>query len=234
MARITRKDLKTDKFALEVEHTVDYVGEHRQQFLRYGAVVLVVVLIGFGFYLYRKHQHSLRQEELAQAMQIQEAPVAATPPQGALVSFTTQQAKTQEATKAFAKLASEHSGTDEGLIATYYLGTIAADQGKLAEAEKFLKQVADSGNQKYSSLAKLSLAQIYFADGRPDQGEKLLRSLMDNPTVFVSREQAVIVLARGLAKTKPAEARKLLEPLRTSRSSVSQTAITALTELPSQ
>ncbi len=54
---------------------------------------------------------------------------------------------------------------------------------------------------------------------------------MDHPTIFVSKEQATFTLATGISKTKPAEARKLLEPLRTSRSSISQAAITALAEL---
>ena len=63
------------------------------------------------------------------------------------------------------------------------------------------------------------------------QGEELLRSLIDNPTVFVSREQATIVLARELARTKPDAARKLLDPLRTSRSAVSQVALQLYGEL---
>ncbi len=42
----------------------------------------------------------------------------------------------------------------------------------------------------------------------------MLRSLMDNPTVFVSKDEATIVLAKMLAPSKPAESRKLLDPLR--------------------
>jgi len=57
---------------------------------------------------------------------------------------------------------------------------------------------------------------------------------MDNPTVFVSKDQAAIVLARMLAPTKPAEARKLLDPLRAKPGPVSQTAIQAYAELPPQ
>ena len=36
MSRITRKELKTDKFALEVEHTVSLFEQHRQEIIRYG------------------------------------------------------------------------------------------------------------------------------------------------------------------------------------------------------
>ena len=42
----------------------------------------------------------------------------------------------------------------------------------------------------------------------------MLRDLIAHPTIFVSKEQATITLARYLAPKKPAEARKLLDPLR--------------------
>src|ERR1039457_5467440 len=134
----------------------------------------------------------------------------------------------------FKGLAAKYSGTDEGYIAEYYLGCIAADQGKLGEADKRFSSVADSAGKKYASLAKLSLGQLYFAEGKPGPGEQMLRSLMDNPTVFVSTDQAAIMLARMLAPTKPAEARKLLGPLRAKPGSVSQAAIQAYGELPPQ
>ena len=127
-----------------------------------------------------------------------------------------------------------YPGTTEGEIATYYLGAIKADQGKLAEAEKNFKEVADKADEKYASLAKLSLAAIYFADGRADQGEAVLRDLMAHPTIFVSKEQAAITLARYLAPKKPAEARKLLDPLRAMPGAVGQAAISAYAELPTQ
>ena len=75
------------------------------------------------------------------------------------------------------------------------------------------------------------MAQIYGVSGRVPEAEKILRSLMDHPTIFVSKEEATIALARLIGKTKPDEARKLLEPLRTSRSAVSQMAVTVMGEL---
>jgi hypothetical protein len=150
------------------------------------------------------------------------------------LSFPTQEAKDAEALRVFTDVRSKYSGSDEGEVAQYYLGAIKADQGKLAEAEKLFLDVADKGSKDYASLAKLSLAQIYFSDGRNEQGEKVLRDLMEHPTIFVSKEQAAISLARFLAPKKPAEARKLLEPLRTQPGQVSQIALTMLGELPQQ
>ena len=233
VARITRKELKTDKFALEVGHTVDFFEEHHTEIVRYGAVLLAVAAVVVAIMFYRGHLHTIRQEALAHALQIQSAPVGQAPP-GAEISFPTQDAKDKEVAKAFSELASKDSGTDEGYIAEYYVGCVAADQGKLSEAEKRFQHVAESANKRYASLANLALGQVYFAEGKTGQGEKLLRSLMDHPTIFVSKDQATITLAKALAHTKPAEARKLLDPLRAVAGPVSQTAIQAYAALPAQ
>ena len=233
MARITRKELKTDKFALEVGHTVTFFEDHQKELLRYGAGAIVLILLIVGYMMYSGRQHAARQEVLARAISIQEAPVGAPTP-GQNQNFPTQEVKDDVALKAFTELQSKYPGSDEGAIATYYVGSIKADQGKLAEAEKNFKEVADRADAKYASLGKFALAQIYFADGRADQGESTLRDLMAHPTIYVSKEQAAIALARFLMPKKPAESRKLLDPLRTQPGAVGQTAIQVYGELPPQ
>jgi hypothetical protein len=233
VARITRKELKTDKFALEVGHTVTFFEDHQKELIRYGAGGVAVILLIVGGVWYSHHQHGLREDALAKAIQVQESPVGPPAP-GQNQNFPTQEAKDEVALKVFGDLQSKYSGSEEGEIAQYYLGAIKADQGKLAEAEKSFKEVADKGNANYASLAKFSLAQIYFADGRDDQGEAVLRGLIKNPTIYISKDQSTIALARFLAHKKPAESRKLLEPLRSIPGAVGQTALQVYQELPPQ
>jgi predicted Zn-dependent protease len=166
-------------------------------------------------------------------MDIMQAPVAPNGPAGQLF-YTTDALKNAAAVNAFKPIYDKHSGTDEGTVAASYLGAISMDEGKLSDAEKYFQKVADYGDKNLASMGKLSLAQIYLNAGRQADAEKLLRSLYDKPTVFVSKEQAAIALARAISTTKPAEARKLLEPLRTGRPAISQTAITLLSQLPPQ
>lgn len=232
MSRITRKELKTDKFALEVEHGISFFEEHKNEAVKYGAIAIGVVVLIIGYTIYQRGQHVNREQALAAAIRVQEAPVGQAAP--GVQAFATQEAKDQESIRVFTELQTKYSGSTEGEIAQYYLGSIKADQGKLAEAEKLFQEVAQKGDEKYASLAKLSLAQILFADGHADQGEKVLRDLMANPTIFVSSDQAAISLARLLAPKKPAEARKLIEPLRTRPGSVGQVALNLLAELPPQ
>ena len=233
MDRAHRHALKQDRFAEQVGHTVEYAAEHRGAFIRWGLIGAAVLVVALGWLFYSRSQAAARQEELRKAIRIQEANVGPGSSEY-LVSFPTEQEKATAAQKAWSDLASRYSGSTEGLVAEFYMGVNAVDKGNLQEAEKHFKVVADSSKSTYASQAKLSLAQLYSSTGRNDEAEKLLRSLIDNPTIMVSKEQATIALARVLAKTKPAEARKLLEPLRTERGAVSRSALTLLGELPAR
>jgi predicted negative regulator of RcsB-dependent stress response len=232
VARITRKELKTDRFALEIEHTVTLFEQYRKEIVLYGGVGLAVAVVVLGFVLYSGHQHAVREQALAKAIEIQETPVG--PAQPGQQSFPTQDAKDQAALKAFTDLKNQYGGSAEGEIAEYYLGAIKSDQGKLGDAEKSFAEVADRGDARYSALAKLSLAQIDFADGHSDKGETILKDLMAHPSIFVSKEQATILLARLIGPKRPAEARKLLDPLRNMPGSVGQVALQVYGELPAQ
>ena len=231
MDRITRKELKADNFALEIGQGVTFLDHHRQDLVRYGGIALAAIVLIGGYLLYSGRQHSKRQEALFRAIQVEEAPVGPPTP-GQNRNFPTQEVKDDVALKAFTDLTASYGGTQEGEIAEYYIGAIKADQGKLTEDEKSFKQVADKADDKYASLAKLSLAQIYFSDGRDQQAEATLRDLIAHPTAFVSKEQSTITLARYLAPKNPTEAKKLLEPLRSLPGAIGQTALMAYSELP--
>jgi predicted negative regulator of RcsB-dependent stress response len=232
--RITRKELKTDNFALELGHTVTFFEEHQKEIVRYGGIAVAVVVLVAGFMVYQKRQHTERQVALANAIAVQEAPVGGASANGNLV-FPSDDAKYTAATKAFGDLKSKFSGTQEGEIAAYYLACIEADRGNMATAEKGYQEVAQKADANYASLAKLSLAQIYFSDNRTDQADATLRDLMAHPTVFVSKDEATLALTRYLIHKNPTEARKLLDPLRVSPvDAVRNVAITQIGELGNQ
>ena len=232
MDRLTRKELKSDRFALEVQHSVEYVSEHRKQLVRWGGIAVVVALVVLAVFLYRSHQHTVRQAALRSAMVIQQAQVGPAPNEYT-VAFPTADERVKAVIKAMSDVATRYSGTDEGYIAEFYLGTTAADTGNTGEAQRRFKLVVDNSGEPYASLARLSLAQLYGSQGKLADAEALIRYDLDHPTILVSKEEATIALARLWESTKPQEARKLLEPLRASpRSAVSRAALTALSEIP--
>jgi len=234
--RITRKELKTDRFAQEVTHTVEFVEEHRRQVVLFGGIALALVVLSIGFYYYRKQQHLARQEALIAATRIREGYIGAAPSNAAntkLRWFNTQEEKDKATQKAMSDLIAKYPGSHEADMAQYFLGVVASDAGKTDEADRRLRDVSDHGSPDYASLAKLALAQLEISRGKTPEAEKLLRSVVANPTMMVSAEQATITLAEVIGPSRPEEARKLLEPLRVSpRSAVSRYAITAFSRLP--
>lgn len=230
MNRYTRKNLKTDKFAQEVTHGFEWITDHKDKAIRYGSIAAAVIVVVLGTYLYIRHQATAREDALAAAVKIDNATVGAPnsqTPAGSL-TFATADAKETARIKAFTELAAKYPGTQEGSIAEMYLASDAGDKGNIAEAEKRYKNVMDSAPTPYASLARLALAQVYQTEDKNADAEKLLREAVNHPTITVSKDDAIIQLALLLAKSNPEEARKMLEPLRTSRTPVSRAAVEAL------
>ncbi len=226
MDKLTRKELKSDKFALEVQHSVEYVSEHRQQMIRWAGPAVAVVLIAAGIFYYRGYQHNVRQEAMRSAMLIQNSTVGPSQSEYVL-SFPTAEARETAVLKAWRDLAAKYSGSEEADIAEFFLGTNAADAGNLPEAAKHFQAAIDSGSGPYASEAKLALAQVYGAQGKLNEGVALIQSVIDHPTVMVSKDAAILAMADLIKASDPQRARKLVDPLRTStRSAVSKAAIT--------
>jgi len=232
VAGLSRKELKKDKVAEVGGDIFEWTAEHKGEVLRYGALAIVVLIAAVGFNMYRSHAASSREEALAQALKVDDATVGSNA-QAANLHYNTQEEKDKARSKAFGEVAKD-PGTLEGAIAGFYLAGDAVDKGDLAQAEKRYKEIADSAPAAFSSQARLSLARVYAAEGKMPEAQKEVQYLIDHPTITVSKESATITMAEILAKSNPAQARKLLEPLRTSRGPVSRSAITALSEVPAQ
>ena len=174
-SNLTRKELlKQDKFTVEVEHTVDYLSAHRKEVVRYGGVALAVIVIVAAVFYYPQFAALPSGSRCwAKLSRCLTRPVGQAPPGGP--SFPTQAAKNDAVTKAFTKLASDYSGSEEAYIAEYYLAAMALDAGNVDDARKKYQDVADHANANYASLAKLALAQLDFAQNRTGEAETLLK-----------------------------------------------------------
>lgn len=229
MDKLTRKELKTDHLVEKVEHGAEYVVDHKSQVIKWGIAAAVVIALVAGGYFFFQSQKAARMELLSKAYLVQEAP--AGPPQGEYKPpYATTAERNVAAVKAFQEVVAKYGTSDEGYIARYFLGTHAATDAKWSEAERNLKDVADSAPAGTASLGKFALAQVYAAQNKTADAEKLLRSLVEKPTEMVSKEQATLTLGRLLLKSNPTEAKKLLEPLRTASPAVSRAALSALSE----
>ncbi|MEJ5368043.1 MAG: tetratricopeptide repeat protein [Bryobacteraceae bacterium] len=233
MDRLTRHELKTDKFVEEVGHTVHFLEEHRQAILRYGSIALALILIAAAVYGYTRTKRAERQLALGKILDIYNAPVM-DPPPAEITAFRSEEEKSQAIVKGCNELIQKYAGSDEAALATYLLGANAADQGDLDAAERYLKSAAEEGSREYASLAQFALAQLYISRGKEADAEKILRALIEKPTVLVTKEQASLKLAELLKKSKPEEARKLAAPLQNKPGAVGRAAVSLLAELGRQ
>jgi len=223
-----REQLKHDVFVEEVTHSIDYAKHHQKQLTMYGGIAVAALAAGFGWWWWSDKQLAERQKALKEAVEIQQASIG--PGQNPYVKvFPTQAEKDAAIIKSFSGLAAKYPGKQEGDIGTYFLGIANADQGKLDEAEKEWLKAVNGGGSEIAALARFSLGQMYVRQNKLAEAEKHFRYLVDHSTTFVSKENAQIELAKVLAKTNPAEAQKILEPLRqmSTRNQVSRWAITA-------
>jgi hypothetical protein len=226
---LSRKELKQDNVALKVEETRHFFVEHRQLVIKAGIAIVIVLVIGFGSWFFVSSRRQAREQALASALALQNAPVGAANPSGG-ASFPTAAAKNAAVTKALNSVMAD--GSDEGYAAEYYLAGLNAANGKTDEALKQYDHVAANAGADYASLAKLAKAELLFSVNKSSDAQAVLKDLMANPTAMVSKDQAAMTLAEGIAPTQPEEARKLLTPIASAHSDISQTAVTALADLP--
>src|SRR6185437_8014752 len=156
------------------------------------------------------------------------------PPADGGLSYPNQQAKIDAERTAFKSVISNDGGSEEAYAAEYSLAGIDVAAGNTDQGLREYDDVISHGNSDYASMAKLSKAELLFSLNRSSEAQPILKDLMDHPTSMVSKDQAAMALAKGLAATQPEEARKLLLPLANAHSDISQAAVTALSELPAK
>jgi predicted negative regulator of RcsB-dependent stress response len=230
---LTRHELKEslqhDQFTDAVSNVVNYALADRRRLIRWAVITGAVLLIAGLAIWFSSYRSSVRRQDLEAAFAVLNTPVGTTETAGK--SFPTQEAKTKASMKALADVIAKDGGTREGLIAQYYLGTLKAQNQDVKGAESDLSAVASSGSE-CAPLAKVALAQLFMSQNRVSEAEKLLREIVDKPTDLVSKTQAQVLLAQLLQSSKPQEANKIVQSLKTPNQSPAVTR--ALQQISSQ
>ena len=113
MDKITRKELKSDKFAQEVGHTVDFFEQHRDKVFLYGGIALGIIALILGYGLFSRHQHGVREQALYKAIETAGRARLGSRKPGCR-AFPPRIARDQQAIKLFSDVASSYSGSAEG------------------------------------------------------------------------------------------------------------------------
>ena len=129
-------------------------------------------------------------------------------------SFGSVQERDKAALGKFEGVASKWPHTSAGQYSIYLAGVVENDMGDLSGAEKSFQHAREAGNHDVSSLAKVALAHLYFNSNRDAEGVKLLKDVIDSPSVTVPKASAQLELAQYYEeKNQKADAVKLYEQM---------------------
>ena len=217
MDQQTKAALKQDHFVETTAHGLSWASQNRRSVITTVILLLAVILLlvgGFALYSHRSDQASTA---FGAAMQAYQTPLAqpgqAVPPGVKTFPSVSERAKTANAQ--FVSVANQYGMTPSGKLALYFAGLTYIEAGQNASAEDTLKKVAGGWNKDLSSLAKLSLAQLYRQTSRDQQAIDLYNQLDAKPTSTVPAGLAKLQLAELYeAEGKPAEAKKIYAALK--------------------
>ncbi len=162
-----------------------------------GAVLVIIVGIGVGFFMWRSGE---KQVEAGEALSKAFVPQAGMGPQG-------------PSAESFLKVASDYAGSDAGAQALLHGAAALFDQGKYADArQQFEKFTREYRGNAFTSQALLGIASSYDAEGKTNEAITAYKSLIDRYPSENVVPQAKFSLARiYLNQNKPEDAFRLYE-----------------------
>jgi tetratricopeptide (TPR) repeat protein len=207
----TRHALKQDKFTTATVSGLDWLQEHRRNTIAAIVIVVVVVTLIITSVLVYHSRSAHARDLFGKAMDIYNTPLAVPgqPTEPGLTTYPTATARAKAANPMFVQAADKYGWMKTGKNAEYFAGLTYMDMGQMADAEKELKQAADSHDKGLAALARIALAGLYRQTGRDSEAVDLYNQVIKDPTVTVPAAEAKLQLASLYEAKNPAEAKKL-------------------------
>ncbi|MBI1358488.1 MAG: tetratricopeptide repeat protein [Acidobacteria bacterium] len=231
VSEFSRKQLKHDQFVEEVGHAYGFYATHKQPILIGGAVLLALIVGLTSYFGYSERREAEAGKALDEAVKLYYGTVT-TEQRVGYVTFTTSGERYRRTTEALEKVETDFSGTETAAAADYYLALLEIEQQMHDEAAKRLEGVIGKADESYSSLARLTLANLLAQQGEMDKAKPYYQALIDHPTPVVPASRAKLEMARAMVKSDPAGARTLLEELMAEPGPVGAAAGVALRSIP--
>jgi TolA-binding protein len=209
MKRTERHKLKENEFARTVAHAREVLATRQRDIVAGVLVILLALAAVGGFVWWRGAREARANDSLAAALAIYEAPVVpiAKPAPGSPApvpqpgTYTTEEAKLQEALPRFLETADQFPNTSAGLAARYHAAAILAQLGRFAEAEQRYQEVIDrAGDRIYARTARLGLADTQAAQGKYDSAIAIYTELARDTTSQIPVDSVLMQLGRTCAR----------------------------------
>ncbi len=214
---ILRKDLKKDEIRDSFVHGVESVASHQQLLYILLGAALVIGLGVFGWNSYSQRQTAKAAAALDDAMMVFDARIRA--PGESVdtgeITYVDEKNKFADAEKKFLDISSQYGRTRPGQMATYYAALSEIQLKRFDDAAKHLNEVAASGDENLTGLARFQLAAVYDQSDKATQAADIYKQLADKPTEFVPKALVLLTLADHYRTSDPAQATKLYNQVKT-------------------
>jgi TolA-binding protein len=199
MKRTERRHLKQNDLGALTRQVSDTLEEHRSEATWIVTALVVIGVVGFGWWAWRERTESRVHALLADALVVQEArigpPAAATGATG--LTFPTERERAQAVVTKFKAAADAYPNTDTGLFARYQEASTQMSLGNTAEAAKAYQQVIDQGGDKlYGQMARLGLAEAHARSGQYEQAITAYKELVQRKEGQLPIDGILIQLGR--------------------------------------
>ena len=132
--------------------------------------LLVVAVVGIGYYAWRQHVQSRAHALLAEAIATQEAAITTLGSTAAAGSYANERARLQAAVAKFKAAADAYPSTDAGMYARYQEAVGQVALGNLAAATTAYQEVIQTaGDNIHGQMARLGSAEVQARAGQYDQ-----------------------------------------------------------------
>jgi tetratricopeptide (TPR) repeat protein len=216
-----RHHLKDNELALALGRANDFATRHSRTLTMALVGLLLVVIAGAGFLVWRNSVEAKAVEALAQAMVVNESRVMvpvpgedpSTAPTQQAGTFPTERAKLEAALPKFVAAADAYPSTDAGRTARYHAAATLVALDRFNEAIAQYDQLTDTRGLLGQS-ARLGKAEAQLRAGQHDAAISAFKEISDRSDGNLPKEALLLELARAYKVAgKTDDARKTLNQI---------------------
>lgn len=194
--RLSRKEIKRqDTFQVLMGRGLEMVQAYRRQIILVAGLLVLLVVVAIGWFIYVESMEDDAQALLADAMEARGEPAggetaeAATAPEGA-------DARRTRARQLLEQVVDDYGATDAADVARVYLGEIAATEGDTERAAELWREFLDEHPEHMlGAQVRLNLYALERGAGRGEEVVAELQEIVDDEDPPLPRDVALYELA---------------------------------------
>lgn len=201
--RLTRKEIvQEDRIHATLSSVWDWAARNSTWIVVALGVFILAIVGSYFWQYYQKRADEGVQKQLGEALEIHHAPVGtAQNADGNAVStryrFKSAEERHRKALEKFNAIAQEHSSTQVGTLARYYVALNKQELGQKEEARKILAEVSEQADDvEIKNLARYALAGQAKVDQNHAEAIRRFKEILDAPASNFPKQTVLLELAQ--------------------------------------